>query len=57
MTSNADLGCCTKFDWLSKNNPILLFGDLKLVKTIGIIDIESVLGHESCLHFFSQVPF
>ena len=25
--------------------------------TIEIIDIECVLGHESCLHFFSQVPF
>ena len=24
---------------------------------IEIIDIECVLGHESCLHFFSQVPF
>ena len=25
--------------------------------SIEIIDIECVLGHESCLHFFSQVPF
>ena len=27
------------------------------VITMEIIDIECVLGHESCLHFFSQVPF
>ena len=27
------------------------------VFTVEIIDIECVLGHESCLHLFSQVPF
>ena len=27
------------------------------VGSIEIIDIECVLGHESCLHFFLRMPF
>ena len=27
------------------------------LSTIEIIDIECVLGHESCLHFFRKCPF
>ena len=27
------------------------------IQIIEIIDIECVLGHESCLHFFRKCPF
>ena len=67
--SYSQIYCTVGSVWIFRAYTIMSFGALLHVnsacvychskgkKSIEIIDIECVLGHESCLHFFRKCPF